>query len=132
MPGYVDFALLKRPASPNTALVAPPGFALGDAEADDAAPVFDVEPQELYARALRLIASRRNWRLVDQDPAQLKIRFVAVTALLRFKDDVDVQIVSASPGKSTYAAYSRSRVGYSDMGTNRKRLDAFGEALQAP
>lgn len=132
MTGYVDFSLLKRPASPNTALVAPPGFALGDARADDAAPIFDVEPKELFVRALRLIDSRRDWRLVDQDSAELKIRFIAVTALLRFKDDVDVQFVSVPPGKSSYAAYSRSRVGYSDLGANRKRLDAFGEALRAP
>lgn len=132
MTGYVDFSLLKRPASPNTALIAPPGFSLGEAQADAAAPIFDVEPEELFTRALRLINARRDWRLVDQDKAQMKLKFIAVTALLRFKDDIDVQIVGVPPGKSSYAAYSRSRVGYSDLGANRKRLDAFGAALQTP
>ena len=40
--------------------------------------------------------------------------------------------VAGQPEKSTFAAYSRSRVGYSDLGANRKRLDAFSAALLTP
>lgn len=133
MTGLVDFATLTRPSSPNTALLAPEGVA-PNTTPDGAAPVYDAAPDALYNRVLRMIAGRKDWRLGEQDPAGLRVSFVAVTKLLRFKDDVDVMIlpVPGEPGKSTFAAYSRSRVGYSDLGTNLKRLNAFADAMKAP
>ena len=131
MPDLVDYKTLKRPAKPNSALLAPAGFT--PASIDGAAPVYDAPPGELYLRLLRLIGDRGDWELGMQDAGRLHANFVAVTRLLRFKDDVDVIMVPAGqPGKSTFAAYSRSRVGYSDLGANRKRLDALAAALAAP
>jgi uncharacterized protein (DUF1499 family) len=133
MTGFVDFKQLQRPASPNTALTAPPGFA--DAARPDAEPpVYDVAPGELYMRLLKVIAERREWQLGEQDAASMQMNFVATSPIMRFKDDVDVRIlpVAGQPGKSTFAAYSRSRVGYSDLGANRKRLAALSAALGAP
>jgi len=128
----IDFKELKRPASPNTALLAPAGFS--SASPDGAAPIYDIEPGELYLRVLHLIGERDDWQLGAQDVGNLHVNFVAVTRLLRFKDDVDVIVLPApgQPGKSTFAAYSRSRAGFSDLGTNRKRLEAFATALKAP
>ncbi len=131
MTGFVDFRQLLRPASPNTALSAPPGFA--DAARPDAqSPVFDVAPSVLYMRLLNVIAARRDWQLGEQDPALMRVSFVATSPIMRFKDDVDVLIlpVDGHPGKSTFAAYSRSRVGYSDLGANRKRLAGLRAALE--
>ena len=64
----------------------------------------------------------------------MRLNFVATSAIMRFKDDVDVVVlpVTGQPDKSTFAAYSRSRVGFSDLGANRKRLDAFSAALLTP
>jgi uncharacterized protein (DUF1499 family) len=85
-------------------------------------------------RALKRVGERRGWVLGEQDPAAMRLTFVAVTPLLRFKDDVDVLVLPAAgqANRSTFAAYSRSRVGYSDLGTNLKRLNAFAEALRTP
>ncbi len=133
MPGFIDFKTLERPSSPNTALLAPEGFTQ-TATPDGAAPVYNAAPAELYARALNAVAAKPNWQLGEKDDAGLRLRFVAVSALMRFKDDIDLVILPAAgqPGKSTFAAYSRSRVGYSDLGANRKRLDALSGALMAP
>lgn len=133
MPDFINFKTLTRPGSPNTALLAPPGFT-PSAEPDGPAPVYDVPPSELFMRALRVIGEKREWQLGTQDAAAMRVSFVAVTPLMRFKDDVDLAVlpVDGQPGKSTFAAYSRSRVGYSDMGANRKRLAALATALQAP
>ncbi len=131
MMGLIDFKTLQRPASPNTALYAPAGFADG-ATPDGVSPVYDLPPGELYMRVLRLIGERREWQLGTQDANAQHVTFIAVTPLMRFKDDIDVKVlpVPGQPGKSTFAAYSRSRVGYSDLGANRKRLEAFAKALQ--
>lgn len=133
MSDFINFKTLTRPGSPNTALLAPAGVT-PSAEPDGAAPVYDVAPGELYLRLLRLIGDRRDWQLGTQDAGGLRLNFVAVTPLMRFKDDVDVAVlpVAGQPAQSTFAAYSRSRVGYSDMGANRKRLAQLAAALQAP
>jgi len=47
------------------------------------------------------------------------------SALFRFADDIDVQAIPVDGGKSALAIYSRSRVGYSDLGVNRKRIERW-------
>jgi uncharacterized protein (DUF1499 family) len=133
MTGFLDFRQLQRPASPNTALSAPPGFA-DAARPDLHPPVFKVAPGDLYMRLLNVIAARRDWQLGEQDAALMRVSFVATSPIMRFKDDVDVLIlpVGDHPGQSTFAAYSRSRVGNSDLGANRQRLAALSAALEAP
>jgi len=133
MTDFLDFQTLRRPAKPNTALIAPAGFT--PLEAPDAAPPeLPFPPAESFARLLAMIEARGSWKLVAADGATGQVRFIAVTRLLRFKDDVDVTIlpVDGAPGRSTFAAYSRSRVGYSDLGANRKRLDELAAALSLP
>lgn len=55
--------------------------------------------------------------------------FVARTKLMRFKDDIDVEIIPLSDNRSSFIIYSRSRIGYSDMGANRKRVDQWLKVL---
>ena len=132
----IDFAKLVRPGSPNTFLVAPDGFCQ-DAVPDEAAPLFQVSPTALYNSVLRLIETESRWTLQGQAVDQLQLSFVATTAFLRFKDDVDVLVRPASPGQAIDAAgaeiaiYSRSRVGYSDLGANAKRARNLIKKLQS-
>ena len=79
--------------------------------------------RSLHSKLSELIASNRRFGRIETDADQLRIKFVATTGLMRFKDDVDVEIIPLDNGKTTFAIYSRSRVGYSDLGANRKRVE---------
>ncbi len=72
---------------------------------------------------------RKDWRLKALDAQAGRISFIAVSKLFKFKDDVDIAILP-SDGKSTLAVYSASRVGYSDMGANAKRVNDLLTSLQ--
>lgn len=61
----------------------------------------------------------------------IRARYVAVTRVMRFRDDVDVLIHPLPDGASRVAVYSRSRIGYSDLGANGKRIDTLEAALEA-
>ena len=64
---------------------------------------------------------------VQQDDSDY-IYTVFVTPLMRFKDDVEFYLDEAAQQVHFRSA---SRVGYSDMGTNRKRYEAFKAAYLA-
>jgi len=72
--------------------------------------------------------AQRLWTVVATDPASSKLKLIARTALLGFKDDIDIVVLSLSTAtdldaiSSQIAIYSRSRIGYSDLGANRKRV----------
>ena len=128
MTDFVSFKSLKRPPKPNTCLAAPENHCLAAAP-DFAPPEFAVGASALFAKVNNLIASERRWGNAQSDPQSLRIKFVATTGLMRFKDDVDIEVIPLDEDKSTLAVYSRSRVGYSDLGANRKRVSALIEHL---
>ncbi len=121
MTDFITFKSLKRPPKPNPCLAAPENFCLA-AEPDFAPPTMVMTPRGLFSRMSELIASERGWSKIEADPEALRIKFVATTGLMRFKDDVDIEIIPVDEGKATFAIYSRSRIGYSDLGANRKRV----------
>ncbi|MDF1800635.1 MAG: DUF1499 domain-containing protein [Planctomycetota bacterium] len=56
------------------------------------------------------------------------IHAVFTTRLLRFRDDVNLELREAD---GLVAVRSCSRVGHSDLGTNRRRVEALREQLTA-
>ncbi|HKI98615.1 MAG TPA: DUF1499 domain-containing protein [bacterium] len=62
--------------------------------------------------------------------APWRLQAVAVTSLLRFKDDVLIEVRPRTDGGSTVAMRSKSRVGKGDLGANAKRIRAFLAALR--
>jgi len=122
MTDFLHFKSLKRPPKPNTCLAAPDNHCLA-AEPDFAPPILAMTGRGLHSKLSEIIAAERRWGQVKTDPETLRIKFVATTGLMRFKDDVDIEIIPVDQGKSTMAIYSRSRVGYSDLGANRKRVN---------
>lgn len=122
MADFINFKSVKRPPKPNTCLAAPENFSLAS-DADFAPPVFELSADDLFGKLNEIVSAERSWSRLETDAAARKLKFVATTGLLRFKDDVDIEVIPLEDGSSTLAIYSRSRVGYSDLGTNRKRVN---------
>ncbi len=76
----------------------------------------------LFSKLSEIIAAERSFGRVESDAENLRLKFVATTGLMRFKDDIDIEIIPIDQGRSTLAIYSRSRIGYSDLGANQKRV----------
>ncbi len=85
---------------------------------------------ELAARAFPLWADQKRVKLVMKGEDGLSAHFVATTALMRFKDDIYVQCVERVEQASSLLIYSASRVGHSDLGTNKKRVKDWLDKLQ--
>ena len=134
MSGYLDFTNLTRPASPNSYLVLPKGFAC-PATPDLASPVYACTPGELFDTLIGLVRENARDKDLQADLASRRISYVAVTPLLKFKDDVDIAVIESGSTtdapQSELAIYSRSRIGYSDLGANKKRVNALLKAVAA-
>lgn len=124
----LDFATLKKAESPNRWLVAPDGFL--DASAPDApAPRFEASASEVYEALLQVIDAERAYSDLETDRAARRIAFVATVPVFGFKDDVDIAVIEDT-GTTTLAIYSRSRVGYSDFGVNKRRVETIISRLR--
>ena len=122
MTDFIHFKSVKRPPKPNTCLAVPVDFCLA-AETDFTPPVFEMNAENLFKALNDEIEAERSWSRVETDAEARKLKFVATTGFMRFKDDVDIEVIPVDDDRSTLAIYSRSRVGYSDLGTNRKRVN---------
>ncbi|MEM7460693.1 MAG: DUF1499 domain-containing protein [Pseudomonadota bacterium] len=128
MTNYISFKSLQRPPKPNTCLAAPKDHCLA-AEPDFAPPDFSMTGRGLFSKLSEIIAAERSFGKVESDAEALRLKFVATTGFMRFKDDVDVEIIPLDDSTSTLAIYSRSRIGYSDLGANQKRVKKLIGAL---
>lgn len=72
------------------------------------------------------IEAQPRWKITVREPNYLRAE--SRTLLLRFVDDVEFNF---RPAEGQIAMRSASRIGYSDLGTNRRRLEAVRQALAA-
>jgi uncharacterized protein (DUF1499 family) len=83
-------------------------------------------PAQTRALLVKLLANEPRVRLIEQSADYLRAEFSS--QLLRFVDDVEFLI-----GEQAVDVRSASRLGYSDLGVNRKRIEhlrqRFGEQL---
>ncbi|WP_448203290.1 DUF1499 domain-containing protein [Azospirillum sp. sgz302134] len=121
----VDFATLVPPDSPNRYLVCPPRACT---RADAESPVYPVPPDRLRAAWLGVIEKHRaNVLSSGGEQIEAEVR----TPWLRFPDLVTVRIIPEADGRSSFAVYSRSLYGYSDMGVNAARVKAWVAEVEA-
>jgi uncharacterized protein (DUF1499 family) len=80
---------------------------------------------EVWPELTRTVASMPRTRIVAEQPGYLRAE--ATSRLFRFVDDLE--IVLAADGRRLDIR-SASRVGYSDLGANRKRVEALRTALR--
>ncbi|WP_237213155.1 DUF1499 domain-containing protein [Falsiroseomonas oryziterrae] len=125
----VDFPTLRLPSSPNAHLAAPPG---ATNERHETVPLLPV-PAESAWGVLRGLGDgmERVWKMAEW-PELRQAQWVARTRLMNYPDLINAQIVEL-PGGTGLFLYSRSLIGYSDLGVNAKRIAdwraAFDRAL---
>jgi len=113
---------------PNECLMAPAGLCLY-AQPHRIAPEFDCPAAELRARLRSAVESLPRVRRVASDDATLSDHYTQTSLILRFVDDIWLKVLPLEDGRSTAAIHSRSRVGYSDLGVNAKRVARILERL---
>lgn len=124
---WLDFATLAPGKSSNSALAC----------AADMCPLATISRPEFRfdASAERVAAALQSLEPSAQIEAQasgdIRARYVAVTRIMRFRDDVDLLILPVSAEQSRMAVYSRSRIGRSDLGANAARIEALEARLAA-
>ncbi len=130
MSAQTDFKTIVRPKSPNTYLLAPEGLSAA-AVPDETSPEFNAAPDALFD-AVNALVAEHGWSVISTDKTAHKLDAIAKTKLLKFKDDIAIAVlpVEGAPEKSKIAVYSRSRVGYSDLGANRKRVQQLVGTLK--
>ncbi len=122
----IDFPGLALPSSPNTCLVAPPG---ATTQAHEAAPLLPCKLEEAW-EVLRTLGDGfpRTWKLGEWTELR-QVQWVARTPVCNFPDLVNAQVVEL-PGGAGLWLYSRSLIGYSDLGVNRRRATAWRARLE--
>lgn len=128
MQDLTDFASLQRPSSPNSWLIVSPG--LGKQVAADAeVPAYQMTPRQLAAAWQTVVETQPRTRILAVSDNGLQIEAVQRSALFGFIDRISFQAVPIDEDSAGLLVYSRSNVGYWDMGVNRRRLSAWIEAI---
>ncbi|MBU8537930.1 DUF1499 domain-containing protein [Falsiroseomonas tokyonensis] len=121
----LDFTRLVLPASPNAALLAPPGTT---SQKHIGLPLLPVSAEAAWA-ALRMLGEpvERCWKVAEW-PDRRQVQWVVRSRLGNFPDLVQGQVVPLVGGSGVFL-YSRSLLGYYDFGVNLRRLRAWRARL---
>ncbi len=80
--------------------------------------------EQMFQLVVNLAKAQEGWKIVNTDEANFRLEATTTTALLKFVDDVVIE-VRPEPDGSTVHMRSKSRVGRSDLGANYKRIKKF-------
>lgn len=120
-----EFRALKPSAYPKT------NAPLQKAAYPDLAPVdLGADERKAFEKVVATARSMKSWEIAVTDGSSLRLEAVATTPLLRFKDDIVVELRSGENGRYFAHIRSRSRLGKSDLGANAARIRVFSGALK--
>jgi len=77
--------------------------------------------EDARARLLQVLGSQRRAKILTAQENYIRAEFTS--ALFRFVDDVEFYFPKEKSGESVIHIRSASRIGYSDLGANRKRIE---------
>lgn len=123
--GHVNFARLTKTPEPNQYLICPQSVCTL-VESDEKAKNYPVDAVTLKLRFIAAVGAE-NIEIVENSDNIL--RFIVRTPFFQFPDTVSVAFFPTDNG-STFAIYSRSQIGYSDFGTNEKRVKYWISKLE--
>lgn len=124
----IDFRTLEKSARPNRWLAAPKDM-LAVTTPDAPGPRIDAGAAEVFTALLTRLGKDPAASDIQTDEGAWQLSYVA--KIFVFKDDVDVKLREVSSHETELAIYSRSRVGYSDFGVNKKRVETLVSELRA-
>ena len=127
-PEPVDFGSLVLPRSPSACLAAPAG---AHPAAHLATPPLPVAAAAAWP-VLRRFGERfpRTFRLAEW-PERRQAQWVERSPRVGFPDVIAAELVEGPGGAAELFLYSRSLFGWSDLGVNRRRVQAWIEAFDA-
>jgi uncharacterized protein (DUF1499 family) len=82
-------------------------------------------------REAEAVAESLGWHIVRSDSEALTLQAEETSRLMRFVDDIVVQLIpcEGEPDRFWIGVRSRSRIGRSDLGANAARIRRFTTAL---
>jgi uncharacterized protein (DUF1499 family) len=105
-------------------------FDTDEAGADPGPLDFPISVSEALARIEAAIKTMSRWHLESQDASTGIVTATRKTRLFRFTDDVTLRLEATASGTRLHAV-SRSRVGASDLGQNRRNvIELFAKLSQ--
>jgi len=101
-----------------------------DPDRDASSPVFDVTVAELSAAFDAVALGDDRVEVVAGSAADGFVTYVQRSAVFAFPDFVSVTFSDVAAGGSSFAVFSRSQYGQSDLGVNKKRVERWVAATQ--
>jgi uncharacterized protein (DUF1499 family) len=131
--GPIAFETLRPDGRPNAALALPTNWPAAPTalEADLASPVFNRTGEELFSALLAAIDSQPRTEILDQNPEAGTIRALRLSPTMGFPDIIHAQVVGLENGGTSLALYVKARIGYDDLGQNRKLAEAILAELRS-
>lgn len=124
--GPRDLAALHAKSLPNRYFICPAGYA-PDADADGVAPVFSCAPERLRDAARQAAFAEPNTAALGTSGAQ--DRYLVRSRAFAFPDDLWIETLPVGDGRggasgeaATLAILSQSRLGATDFGANKRRV----------
>ncbi len=127
-PEPVEFRSLVLPRSPNACLAAPAG---AHPAAHLATPPLPVGAATAWPVLRRFGQRFPRTFLLAEWPERRQAQWVERSAALNFPDVIAAELVEGGPTGAGLFLYSRSLFGWSDLGVNRRRVQAWIEAFDA-
>ncbi len=87
------------------------------------------ETPEVLFQAVAKAARELDWRVAESRPGAYSADAVATTSLLRFRDDVTIELRPVDCGTELWIV-SSSRIGRADLGANVRHIMEFTEAFE--
>lgn len=84
-------------------------------------------PQKTRERLLQVVAAEKRAEVVQSDEDYIRATFRS--ALFGFVDDVEFYIAGQRQGRTVVHVRSASRIGKSDLGVNRKRIERIRKKM---
>lgn len=120
--GHVEINTLTPFKKPNTGLACPenyctfttPHIITGN---------YSAPTEKLHETIIEYFKTNKNAKNVSKVEDKLSLRFVTYSPTLRFPDTIQIQLIKLDESTSTLAIFARAKLGHSDFGANKKRIE---------